>query len=199
MARGVVEPAVRIGVERVQPEVAPARVLVPVGGESHHSPSPVGRDVAPQGRDLEGLVVGDGGDRAVLYAGRGDADAGGVKGSGGLVGGQGGGDVNVIDGPADHRVADAAADEAGAAAAACRLQGLNHCPGGRSRHPRLDRQTVAHGTSGLAKLGTRPGPGPLPEPTMGSGDLRCKHEWLTPARGAWSQTAARAAPVAAWR
>ena len=69
----------RIGVERVDREVAPRGILAPVVGEGDGRVPAVGFEIAAQRRDFVDRVVGDGGDRAVLDAGRDRLDPGGLE------------------------------------------------------------------------------------------------------------------------
>ena len=62
--------AVARRVERIHGEVAPRGVFLPVGGERDHRAAAVGLHVAAQGGDLERRMRGDGGDGAVVDAGR---------------------------------------------------------------------------------------------------------------------------------
>ena len=58
--RGIVDQrAVGFGIDGVQREVAALRVLSPVGREGDGGAAAIGRDVAAQRGDLEGLVVGE--------------------------------------------------------------------------------------------------------------------------------------------
>ena len=64
----------RIGGKRVDREVAPRRVLLPVVGEGDGRAPAVGRDVAAKRRDFERVAVADGSDRAMIDAGRNGLD-----------------------------------------------------------------------------------------------------------------------------
>src|SRR3546814_3737922 len=63
-------PRREIGVERVDREIAPRRIVAPVVGKGDRRAAPVGGDVAAQGRDLVPVAAGDRGDGAVRDAGR---------------------------------------------------------------------------------------------------------------------------------
>ena len=69
----------RVRRQGVDGEVAPSRVLLPVVGEGDGRAAAVGRDVAPQRRDLEGMAVADCGDRAVVDPGRNGLDLRGFE------------------------------------------------------------------------------------------------------------------------
>jgi hypothetical protein len=64
-----------VGIERVDREITPRRVLAPVVGERHGRAAPVGRHVAPERRHLIDFVAGHRGDGAVLDPGRYRLDA----------------------------------------------------------------------------------------------------------------------------
>ncbi len=81
-------PGQRVGVERVDREVAPRGVGPPVVGEGDGGVAAVGRDVAAQRRHLGDEPVGDRGDGAVGDAGRHRLDPGGGQAGDDLVGGE---------------------------------------------------------------------------------------------------------------
>jgi hypothetical protein len=143
-AGGVVQGPVGLGVESVEAEVAPRRVLGPVGGEGHHGAAAVGLDVSAQGGDLERAALGHRGDGAVLDPRRHGAQPGGLDRGDGLLWGEPGGDVDVLvrPGAAEQGVAHAAADETGAVRAAGRLQRRHHRAGGTGGGPVLRRKRL---------------------------------------------------------
>jgi hypothetical protein len=102
--------ACRIGVERVDGEVAPRRILAPVVGEGNGGAPAVGRDIAAQGGDLHRTALEDRGDRAVSDAGRHVADPRRVEPRLDLGRRQRRRQVDVLDLQAEQRVAHRAAD-----------------------------------------------------------------------------------------
>ncbi len=144
MTRGVEKMPIGIGVDGVQPEIAPPSVLVPVGGEGDHGPPSVRRHVPAQGGDFDRLMIGDGGDGPVLHAGRRGSEAGGLKSFDHIARRQGRGHVDIVDRPADQGIADAAADEAGAAATTLGLERLDDRAHGGGGHPRLRAERVTY-------------------------------------------------------
>ena len=107
----VIDRAIQGGVEGVDGEVTPGRVFRPVIGEGDLGVTAIGFHIAAQGRDLEGMGAGDGGDGAMVQA-RGDhLDA--VVGQMGqrLAGRHGHRDVYVRHGRAQQRIAHGAANE----------------------------------------------------------------------------------------
>ena len=150
LACGVQNDAVRIGIEGVQPEIAPPRILRPVRGEGHRGAAPVGRDVATQAGDLKRLMLRDRRHRAVLDAGRDRSQSRRLQRRDHVVGRQGRGDVDVVNGRPNQGVAHAAAVEAGAVQAARRCQRRHDRPRRRGRQPGLTLQPMAHAASSAA-------------------------------------------------
>ena len=99
-----------MGIERVDGEIAPRGILAPVRGEGDGGAPPVGGDIAPQGGDLDGSILEDRGDGAVLDPRRHGADAGGAAAVDHLGGHQQRGAVDIMHlGPEQavaHRPAD---------------------------------------------------------------------------------------------
>ena len=104
--------AVGAAVERIDREVAPARIGRPVVGEGDGGVAAVGLDVLAQRRDLVGDMIGDDRDRAVGDAGRHGGEARRLRRRHHLVRPRRGGDVDIGDGPAQQGVAHDAADRA---------------------------------------------------------------------------------------
>ena len=104
--------AVGAAVERVDGEVAPARVRRPVVGEGDGGVAAVRLHVLAQRRHLVGDVGRDHRDRAVRDAGRHRREARGSRRRHHLLGPRRRGDVDVDDRPAEQRVAHGAADGA---------------------------------------------------------------------------------------
>src|SRR5690606_17508179 len=96
-AGGVVERSGGVGVDRVEAEIAALGVLGPVFGEGDDRAAAVGLDIAAQGGDLVGPALGDGGDGAVVDAGRDSLQPRLLQGGDHPLGRQGGGDVDVVD------------------------------------------------------------------------------------------------------
>ncbi len=108
-------------------------------------------------------MIGHGGDGAVLDTRGHDLDALELQRHRGLIRGQDGGDVDVVDLASEHGVAHAAADEAGAACPPLGLEGLDHRPGLGRGHPGLKLELVGHpGTMAiwLRRRNRRQGIGP---------------------------------------
>ena len=103
----------RIRGQRVDREVAPGGVLLPVPGIGDGGAAAVGRDVAAQRRDLDGATGKDGGDGAMGKAGRDRPDGARLQPAHHLLGREPGGEIDVADVHRQQRVADAAADETG--------------------------------------------------------------------------------------
>ena len=112
-AERIVERAVEIGIERVEGEVAAARILQPVVGEGHDRAATVGLHVAPQGGDLIDVPVGDRRHGAVLQAGRNDLDVSGLQHAHHRLGRCGHREIDLaLHGTAGDGVAHGTADEA---------------------------------------------------------------------------------------
>ena len=102
----------RVGVERVDGEVASGGVLMPVVGEGDHRVAPVRLDVAAQRCDLHDRTLRQGGDRAVGDAGRHRPDARSLQPTHHFLRRQRRGEVEVGDRQVQQRVPHRAADPA---------------------------------------------------------------------------------------
>ena len=71
----LVHRAIGLGIQRIQPEIAPAGILGPVGRESDHRAPAIGFDIPAQRRDLKRFAGANRGYRAVLKPGRDNAQA----------------------------------------------------------------------------------------------------------------------------
>ena len=107
----------RVGVERVDGEVAARGVLGPVGGEGDLGMAAVGVHVGAQRGDLDDGAVGDGGDRAMRQPGGYRLDARFFEVSDGPRGLEDRGAIEIVGGQAEQPVAHRTADEADAAVA----------------------------------------------------------------------------------
>ena len=122
----------RIGVERVDREIAAGGVLLPVAGKGHGGAAAVGRDIVAQGRDLDRASGQNGGDRAMGDAGRYRADAGRGAQRHHLFRMVRGGRVDVLHRQIEQRIAHRAADPAhGAMAERGNKRGKIVAPGPR--------------------------------------------------------------------
>ncbi len=101
-----------MGIERVDGEIAPGRILFPALGECHGCAAPVCRDIAPQCGDLDWPACEDRGHGAVLDAGRHGADPCGAAQFDDLFGQQPGRTVDIVDRDPQQAVADCPADPA---------------------------------------------------------------------------------------
>ena len=101
-----------VGIERVDREVAPRRVLAPVERKGDGRAAAVGRDVAAQRGHLEPAALGDGGDGAMVDAGRHRLQTRRLQPRDHLFGQQRGGQVDVLHRAAEQAVAHRAADDA---------------------------------------------------------------------------------------
>ena len=102
----------RIGVERVDGEVAPRGVGGPVVGEDDGGAAAVGVEVAAQGGDFDDGARGDRGDGAVGDPGRHGLDPRGLEPADDLLRGEGGGEIEIVGGDPEQGIAHRAADEA---------------------------------------------------------------------------------------
>ena len=114
----IVDDAVRRDRQRVDGEVAPLGIDLPVAPERHIGFAAEGLDVLAQRRHLERYAIDDERDGAVLDAGRHRLDPGGGRAPHHLIGQRGGRDVDVAERHADERVARGAADDTRLLAAA---------------------------------------------------------------------------------
>ena len=105
-------PSFRVGRQRVDREIAPRRVLLPVVRKRDRRSAAVGRDIAPQGRDLERVSVANGGNRAMVDARRHRFDPGLLQPPHHLIRSNAGRKVDVVDGQAKQIVAYRSAHEA---------------------------------------------------------------------------------------
>ncbi len=101
----------RIGIERVDREIAPRRIFTPVVGERHIRAPPVGADIAAQRRHLDPGAAGDRGDRAVIDTGRDRLDPRRFEQGDHLLRRVRGRDVEIGHVDAEQRIAHRAADE----------------------------------------------------------------------------------------
>ena len=99
--------------ERVDGEVAPARVGGEVASERHLGPAPVGLDVLAQRRRFDRAPVDDEGHRAVRDAGRRDLEPSRLGAADHFVGRGGGRQVEIEDRLAERQIAHRSADEPG--------------------------------------------------------------------------------------
>ena len=106
-----------IGVERVDGEIAPRRIVLPVAGKGHRCAATVGRDVAAQRGDLDRPAGQDGSNRAVLDPGRHHLDRMGLQPPHHFLRLERGGDVDVLHRQPQQGVAHRPADIAGLARA----------------------------------------------------------------------------------
>ena len=144
----------RVGVERVDREIAPCRVFHPVVREGDFGVAAVGGDIAAQRGDLDVAAVADGGDRAVLEPGGNAANPRGIEPGDRLGGFERGGDVDISCRKPQHRVAHRAADVAGVARSQRGDQlGQVGAPGPRGGGQRLRHRSA--GTSRAAARGWR--------------------------------------------
>ena len=114
--RGIEQRAVRAGINRIDGEIAPARVFRPVPGEGDNRAPPVGGHVAPERRHLEWLAHRYRRHRAVLDAGRHRREPRLFQPLRHFIGRERRGDIDIGDGLTQQRIPDRAADEAGLAA-----------------------------------------------------------------------------------
>ena len=103
----------RIRRQRVDSEIAPRRVLLPVVGEGDRRPPPVGRHVASQARDFDDLAVADRGQSAMVDPGRDDLDFRLFQPLDDFLGADPRGEIDVAHREAQQLVADRSADIAG--------------------------------------------------------------------------------------
>ena len=108
----IVDRAVARGRQRIDGEVAPLGIGLPVAAEGDLGVAAVGLHVLAQRGHLERMLVDDDGDGAVLDAGRHRLEAGGGDALDHFVRHRGGGDVDFRDRHSDERVAHRAADHA---------------------------------------------------------------------------------------
>ena len=102
-----------VGVERVDREIAPCRILAPVVGEGDGRVSPVGRHIAAQRRHFDRRPIRQhGGDRAVRKTGRHRLDPRGAQQVDHILGRMPRRQIDVGHVDTQHRVAHRAADEA---------------------------------------------------------------------------------------
>jgi len=135
LAGRIEDPAPAVGVEGVEGEIPPGRILGPVGGEGHDRTAAIGLHIPPQGGDFEAAPAADGGDRAVVQPGRDGLQPGGLEGGDHSRRFQARRQVDVGDGAAHDGVANAAADKADAVRTSGRLQGVEYGGGGRILQP----------------------------------------------------------------
>ncbi len=102
----------RVRIERVHREIAPRRILAPVGAERDGGAPPIGRDVAAQGGDLDRRATEHSGNRPVRDAGRHRLEAGALDALHHLFRGVGRRDVDILDRQSEQPVANGAAHEA---------------------------------------------------------------------------------------
>ena len=108
----IVDRAVARHRQRVDGEIAPLGVRLPVAAEGDLGVAAIGLHVLAQRGDLERMLVDDHGDGAVLDAGRHRLEAGGLHAAHHLLRHRGGGDVDLVDRHVDQRIAHRAADHA---------------------------------------------------------------------------------------
>ena len=106
---------VGIGVQRIDGEIAPCRILPPVGGVGDGRTAAVRADVAAQGGDFDRPSPDHRRDRAMVYARGHSLYPGGLQALHHLLRLQRRGDVEIIDGKSKQSVAHRAADIAGKA------------------------------------------------------------------------------------
>ena len=137
-AEGIVQPPIRRAGHSVEGEIAPRRVFDPIVGEGDLGAPAVGLDIAAQGGDLEGLMLGDRRHRAMVDAGGHRLQPRGFQQLDHPRRLVRRGDVDVGHGTSEQSIAHAAADEAHLAAAGG--QRRDHRHGRRRAHPGLRRQ-----------------------------------------------------------
>ena len=108
----IVDRAIARRRQRIDGEIAPLGVGLPVAAEGDLGVAAIGFHVAAQRRHLEGMVVDDDGDGAMLDAGRHRLEAGGLHAPHHFLRHRGGGEVDLMNGDADQRIAHRAADHA---------------------------------------------------------------------------------------
>ena len=102
----------RVGIQRIDGEIAPRRIVFPFVGEGDRGAPAIGRDIAPQRGDLHISVVEDRGHGAVVDTGGNSADTGilaAIDDGGGQMPRR---RVDIMRAIVQHRVAYAAADPA---------------------------------------------------------------------------------------
>ncbi len=131
----IVDDAVGRDRQRVDGEVAPLGIDLPVAPERHIGFTAEGLDVLAQGRHLERHPVDHQRDGAVVDAGRHRLDPGGNSAPHHLLGERSGRDVDVAQRHADERIARGAADHPRLLAAA--VEEIEHAPHRRSAEPSI--------------------------------------------------------------
>ena len=101
-----------MGIQRVDGEIAARGVLCPILGEGDGGAAPIGGDITPQGGDLDGAILEDRGDCAVVDPGGHGADARAAAGGDHLGGHELGGTIHIGDRDAQQAVAHRPADPA---------------------------------------------------------------------------------------